>query len=222
MRRLSVGTLLVVVVAAGCGGSSDKTSGEAAKSGAKVVEDALKAANAASAVHMSGQFVIPNGSRHHIAGVDVVLVHGKGATGTYSLDGAKADVILTGGTAYQRAGSAFWKNAGIPVQLAGQWIKFPAQNAEFGSVARMTSDNDLFNQLTSEPRKPVNLGATTYKGQDVIAVISRDPVQNVTLYVAASGTPYPVAIKNNKSPADTFTFDRWNQPVAVTAPKGAV
>lgn len=66
-----------------------------------------------------------------------------------------------------------------------------------------------------------NHGATTYKGQSVVAIY--EPKKRSTLYVAASGTPYPVAYVKTKRPtAGKIMFDRWNQSVTLTAPKGAL
>jgi hypothetical protein len=41
--------------------------------------------------------------------------------------------------------------------------------------------------------------------------------------VAATGTPYPVALtKIGGKSSGAITFDEWNQPVTLTAPKGAL
>lgn len=54
-------------------------------------------------------------------------------------------------------------------------------------------------------------------------VAIRDTTQGGTLYVAASGTPFPVAVVKSKgSSAGGISFDQWNQPVKLTAPKGAL
>jgi hypothetical protein len=105
MPKLSFGALLLAVVfAAGCGGGggggSTQPSGEAAKPAEQVVADAVKAADAASSVHMSGQVV--DGGRQ--IGVDLSIVRDKGATGTLTLGGAGVDLIVIGNTAYIRGG----------------------------------------------------------------------------------------------------------------------
>jgi hypothetical protein len=224
MRWFSIGTLLVVIfAAAGCGGGGgggggNKPSGEAAKPAATVVADATKAAEAASSVHMSGQ--IATGGKQ--IGVDLSLARGKGATGTFTLGGSKVDLIVIGNKAYMRAGTDFWKQfsqaSGFAQLLADKWLAFPSDNAQLGSLTQVANAQALFAQLTSSHGKLANRGATTYKGQSVVAI--DDTTKHATLYVSASGTPYPVAIV--KTTAGAVTFDRWNQPVALTAPKGAL
>jgi hypothetical protein len=67
----------------------------------------------------------------------------------------------------------------------------------------------------------VNDGETTYHGQKVVAI--RDKTKGGTLYVAATGTPYPIAIVRSKTAnSGAVTFDDWNMSADVTAPKNAV
>jgi hypothetical protein len=232
MRGLSVGTLLVVVLlAAGCGGGSggggggstgsSQSSGEAAKPAKTVVADAVKAAGAASSLHMSGQ-VVASGRP---IGVDLSIVRGKGATGSFTLRGAKVDLVVIGKSAYIRAGSDFWKQysqaSGLVQLLAGKWLKFPANNSQLGPLLGPANEKALFNKLESHNDKLVNRGVTTYKGRSVVAIYGTK--KHGTLYVAASGTPYPVGLVKAKGKSSgTLTFDRWNQSVTLTAPKGAL
>jgi hypothetical protein len=42
------------------------------------------------------------------------------------------------------------------------------------------------------------------------------------VYIAASGKPYPVAILSpNWGAQGSVSFDEWNKPVPISAPKGA-
>jgi hypothetical protein len=225
MRGFSVGALLLAVVfASGCGGggSSTQASGEAAKPAKQVVADAVKAADAASSVHMSGQ-VVDGGQQ---IGVDLSIVRDKGATGTLTLGGAGVDLIVIGNTAYIRGGPDFWRRythvPGVSQVLANKWLKFSANNAQLGPLTALTDDRAFFDQLSATNGKVANRGATTYNGQSVVEIY--DSPQNGTLYVAAAGTPYPVALVkgSQSSTGGKVTFDQWNQPVALTAPKGAL
>jgi hypothetical protein len=227
MPKLSFGALLLAVVfAAGCGGGggggSTQPSGEAAKPAEQVVADAVKAADAASSVHMSGQVV--DGGRQ--IGVDLAIVRDKGATGTLTLGGAGVDLIVIGNTAYIRGGPDFWRRythvPGVSQVLANKWLKFSANNPQLGPLTALANDRALFNQLSATNGKVANRGAATYNGQSVVEIY--DSPQNGTLYVAAAGTPYPVALVkgSQSSTGGKVTFDQWNQPVALTAPKGAL
>jgi len=70
-----------------------------------------------------------------------------------------------------------------------------------------------FDGLSSFTGTPTNKGATTYNGQSVVAIDRGS--KSGTVYVAATGTPYPVAIV---SPGRSFTFDSRNKPVTLTPP----
>ena len=226
MRGFSVSALLVALLfVAGCGGgggggSNNQSSGEATKSANQVVKDAVDAAEAASSVHVAGQ-IVDSGEK---IGLDLTLVRDRGATGTATLRGAKVDVVLVGGSGYLRAGSDFWKQVPharfVAPLLADKWLKIPADNAQFGAFVDLGNDKKLFDKLKVHG-KLKNQGATTYKGQSVVAIY--DPKEHTTLYVAAAGTPYPVAIVKTQQPkAGALNFDGWNKSVTLSAPKGAL
>jgi hypothetical protein len=229
----AVVVLIAVLFAAGCGGgggggggssSAAPSSGEAAKPANAVVADASKAASDASSFHMTGQIH----SSGKLIGVDLSLVRGKGATGTLTVGGAKVDLVLIGNDGYMRASSDFWKQyagqaggSGFVQLLADKWIKFPGKSAQLGSLTGPLSAKSLFKSLTTSHGKLENQGETTYNGQRVVAI--HDTTKNATLYVAASGTPYPVRLVKTSEPnAGTVAFDHWNEPPTLTPPKGAL
>jgi hypothetical protein len=230
MRGFSVSAVLVAVLfAAGCGGgggggsSNSAPSGLAAKPAGVVVAQAAKAAQSASSFHMSGTI---HASGQEI-GVDLSLVRGKGATGTLTVGGAKVDLILAGNVGYLRGSPEFWKKyagqaggSGIAQLLQNKWLKFPAKSAQLGQLTGPANAKALFKSLTTNHGKFENQGETTYNGQSVVAI--KDTTKNGTLYVAASGTPYPAGLVKTGSEAGTITFDKWNEPVTLTAPKGAL
>jgi hypothetical protein len=228
MRSFSVAILLATVVfVAGCGGgggngggASTQSSALATKPPGVVVAAAAKAADSASSVHVSGAGT--QGGKP--ISLDLTFARGKGATGSISLNGAEFDLILIGNTAYIRAGSAFWKkyggpNAGVGQLLTNKWLKFSANNAQLGPLTRVANQTSFFKLLKSHG-KLENKGDTTFKGQSAVAI--DDTTQGGTLYVASSGTPYPLGITQSGSSSGTITFDKWNQPVTLTAPKGAL
>jgi hypothetical protein len=131
-----------------------------------------------------------------------------------------------------RASSAFWKHfaqqkgggaaASFAATLFGdKWLKFPAKNHQFQALTSPTKANSIFKSLTSNHGKLENQGEKTYKGQSVVAIT--DTTKGGTLYVAATGTPYPVALtKAGGKTGGAIKFGDWNQPVTLTAPKGAL
>jgi len=225
MRNVLVGTLLVVALAvAGCGGGSSPSggggdNGEASKSASQVLSDAVKAADGASSLHMTGS-VNSNGKQ---IGIDLSVAKNKGAKGSLTLGGADVQLVVVGTNGYLKAGSAFWnqfagsQGAMIVQLLAGRWLKFPVNNAQFQPLVAFSSPKALFDQLKSGVDSTLkNNGAKTYKGQSVVAL--DDGAQNGTLYVSATGTPYPVALVKSGSGGGTITFGDWSQPVSLTAP----
>jgi hypothetical protein len=207
--RFLAGTLLVVVFAvAGCGGAS----------GDGPFHDSVSAADAASAFHMVGQ--VTSGGQP--IGVDMTVVKGKGSTGSLTINGEKVDLRIVGSYSYMKAGSGFWKRVGgkaggAAAQLfAGKWIKFKSTDPQFGPLAGIASES-VFDKLPSEGYG--DAGTTTYKGRSVKDL----EASNGHVYVAATGTPYPVALVETQSDSKgTITFDRWNKPVVLTAPPGAI
>lgn len=210
MRSLLGGMLLVVAFAvSGCGGGS----------GDGLFSDSIAAAKAASAFHMSGR-VTDNEQR---IGLDMMVVKGKGATGSMTVEGEKVGLLIEGSYSYMKAGSGFWrkvggKSGGVAAQLfAGKWIKLKTTDPQFGPLAGIASKS-VFDTLPSSGYTDVGtFTSTTYKER-----VTALDVSNGRLFVAATGTPYPVALVETQPQSGSITFDRWNKPVVLTAPAGAI
>jgi hypothetical protein len=230
MRALLAGLLLGVAFAtAGCGGGSSSggsSNGEASKSGQHVLADAVKAADAANSMHMSGH--VNEGSGQQV-GVDLTIVKGKGAMGSLTIHGQTVDLVVVGSQGYLKAGAAFWKYFAGPALppgtiahvLQGKWLNFPTSDADFALLTGL-ANSTIFDRMSASAGSGVvtNKGATTYNGHSVVDIFGGD--QNGSLYVAATGTPYPVAIARTGTAAGSaITFDNWNKSVTLTAPSGA-
>ncbi len=216
-RRLPIGLLALVAVLAGCGGS--KSNGEAEKPAAQVVADAKAAALAAKSVHVAGSIT----DAGQPLTLDLDLARDKGGKGTMSESGLAFEIIRVGDRAYIRGSDAFLKKfagaAGAQL-LHGKWLQGSATSGDLSALAPLTDIGKLMNGALGGHGKLRNAGETQYKGQKVVAI--EDRTKNGTLYVAATGTPYPVAIVGDKSQAGTVTFDNWNESVSIVAPKGAI
>ena len=223
MRAFLAGTLLVLAfAAAGCGGGSSPSgstntsgNGEASKPAQQVVIDAVNAAKAASSFHMSGQ--IAAGLQ---IGVDLTIEKGKGAKGSLTVFGHKVDAVVIGNDAYLKADPALWTQVGLAGAPRGKWLKFPTTDPRIRNFIGIANSTSLFDQLASTHGTITNKGATTYKGQSVVEIF--DSTKNATLYVAFTGTAYPVALVKAGAAGSTLAFDNWNMSVTVTAPSGAV
>jgi hypothetical protein len=160
-------------------------------------------------------------------GVDLSIVKDQGATGSMTIGGKKVNLVVVGGEGYMKGDSAFWSQFGgsagamIAQLLQGKWLKFPVNNSQFHPIVAFASAKAIFDQLKSGADSHlVNQGATTYKGQSVVAL--NDGAKKGTFYVAATGTPYPVALVKTGSSAGTITFSAWNEPVTLTAPSDVI
>lgn len=216
MARRATLALLVVLALAGCGGGS-KSNGEAGKSAAQVVADAQSAAENATIVHVVGSG-IDNGKPLKL---DLWIGNGRGK-GHLEEGGLAFDLVRLGDTVYIKGGPAFWKSfggAGAAQLLADKWVKAAASNSELASLTPLTDKKKFFAGILGQHGKIENRGETDYKGQKAVEI--RDTTQGGSLYVAAEGTPYPVALQGGKQQGDV-AFSDWDASESIEAPKGAL
>ena len=216
MRR-ALSVLLFAMLLAGCGSSGTKDNGEGTKAAAQVVADAKAASVGASTVHISGA----GQTGGEPLKLDLYLVAGKGGRGRLTVNGLTFQIIRVRGKAYFKGSSSFWRNFGgaaAAALLQGRWLEAPATTGRFSSFTPLTDIGKLFNLVFSITDRLRNDGVKTVGGVKVVAI--RDTSKAGTLYVAATGTPYPVAIRQQGN--GELTFDGWNAPVSLAAPKSAV
>jgi hypothetical protein len=219
-RRFSTGVLALVLLAAlaaGCGGGAS-SNGEAAKSATAVFNDARRAAVAAKTVHVAGSL----NDAGKTLDLDLVLAHGKGK-GTMAESGLSFEIVRIGDAAYIKGTDAFLRQfagAAAAQLFHDKWLKGPISSGALASLAPLTDIVQLFNGAFGTHGKLANKGETTFQGQKVIAI--KDASDGSTLYVAATGTPYPVAATEGGKSKGSITLDHWNDSVSIDAPKGAV
>jgi hypothetical protein len=222
MRVSALALVLTAAFLAGCGGhgKAGKPNGEESKPAPRVLADAKAAATSASSAHVTGS-IVSDGTPITL---DLTMASGKGAKGSMSTSGLEFDLIRIGDTAYIRGSDDFYKHfagAAVAQLLHGKWLKASVVQGRFRSLAPLTSIGVLFAKISSGHGKLANDGKKTYKGEEVVAI--RDTSDNSKLYVAATGTPYPVAlVGGKKSQSGTITFGDWNESVSLSAPKGAI
>jgi hypothetical protein len=225
-RRLSplLGVLLAALLAlllAACGGGSSSSSGNgvADKSPAAIIAATKAAADGAKSVHVSGSLV----SGGSPITLDMNLLAGKGGRGQLSQDGLSFELIEVGGTVYIKGSQAFYKHIGGSAAaqlLQGKWLKAPASSADFASLGQLTNLRALVDQTLSDHSSLSNSGTSTVKGQKVVGIT--DKSKGGTLYIAATGKPYPVEIAKSGSGTGSITFDSWDEPLTLSAPANAI
>jgi hypothetical protein len=222
-RRLSrrwapaLGALALAI--AGCGSSSPSGNGLASKSPDAIVAAAKEAATHAATVHISGSTV----SGNRPISLNMELVAGKGAKGHLTVGGLGIDIVEVEHAFYLNGSPAFYRSvagAAAAQLLQGKWLKAPANSGEFASLAQLTNLTTLLGSSLSSHGTLAKGAETTIGGQRAIPI--HDTTRGGTLYVAATGTPYPLEISKSGSEAGTVTFGEWNKPVTLTPPAGAI
>ena len=221
IRRLlpSLGPLLAVVVLGGCGSSSSAGNGIASKSPAQIVAAAKAAADGAATVHIAGRIV----SGGKPLAIDMQLVKGKGGRGRITLEGVSIDLVRVGGAVYINGSQAFYQRiagAAAAKLLQGKWLKAPENSGNFASLASLTDLAKLIDTTLTSHGRLARDGTKTIEGQKVIAV--NDVSQGGTLYVAVTGSAYPIEVVKDGGSGGKIIFDRWNKPVTLTAPANAI
>ncbi len=216
----ATGILLALAVSAlgGCGGSSGN--GVASKSPTEILAAAKAAADSASAVHVSGSSV--TGGTPIV--LDLSLVAGKGGRGRLSENGLSFELIEIDGTIYINGSPAFYSHFAGPAAaqlLHGKWLKASTSNTSFAGLSSLTDLRKLLDAaLSSSHGSLTKVGTSTVNGQSAVGV--KDTTQNGILYVATTGSAYPLEITKGGASGGTITFSEWNKPVTLTAPTNAV
>jgi hypothetical protein len=180
----------------------------------------IAAAKSARTVHVVATG-IPNGGSS--IGFDLHLVAGKGGGGTLTLGKQRIDILRLGKVAYFRARAAFWQQTAgkAAAQLfAGRWVKMPSSTNGFASFTELTDISAFFTGILSSHGK-LTLGARkTIGGVRAIGIVDHSNGGG-TLWVAARGTPYPVALTPPSGPG-TVAFEGWNAPARLAVPSNAI
>ena len=214
--------LAVVIFAAalaGCGSSSPTGNGVASKSPIEIVASAKAAAAGAASAHVAGSIV----DAGKPISLDMELVAGKGGKGRISLEGLGIDLIQVNGTVYINGSPAFYRRVAGPAAaqlLQGKWLKAPASSGNFSSLASLTNLGKLIDTTLASHGKLASAGSTTVAGQQAVGVA--DLSKGGTLYVASTGSPYPLEIVKTGAGGGKIVFDRWNKAVTLAAPANAV
>ncbi|MHB1538313.1 MAG: LolA-like protein [Solirubrobacteraceae bacterium] len=218
-RKIPIAVCVTAVSAAlaGCGGSSGN--GIEAKSASAIVSAALRAAETAKTVHVSGSGKAEGSSVR----VDLKIDGAAGAVGTITKGSLSVRLIRVGSRAYINGGAAFYERYGgseAAKLFKGRWLEASATKGEAAALSDLTSLKSLLSGIRPEAGS-LKKGATQrVDGVETIAVT--DAAKHGTLYVATSGKPYPVAIEKEGAEGGRFNFSEWEKPVSVTAPTNTI
>jgi len=211
--------LVLCLILAGCGGSSSSGNGVESKSPTEILEASKAAASKATSVHIEGTIA----SSGKPVSLNMELLADKGGQGTISQEGFTIKLIQTNGAVYINGSAAFYNHVGGAAAaqlLQGKWLKAPANSGELASLAELTNLSKLVDTALSGHGTLAKSGTATIGGQKAIGL--KDTTKGGTLYVATTGSPFPLEITKGGSESGKVVLDRWNQPVTLTPPAGAI
>jgi hypothetical protein len=199
-------------------GSNAAPGGKAAKTPAQILAGAERAVATASSVRLVAVGV----SGGKPLRLDLELVAGRGGEGSVTDGGYTFRIVRLGTHAYFEAGAAFWRKfAGSlgPQLFQGRWIEASATSGQLASFTPLTSMRTFINGALSSHGTLAIGKTTTIGGRPALRLI--DTTQGGSLYLAATGAPYPLEITANGG-AGTIRFESWNQAFPTTPPKNAL
>jgi hypothetical protein len=219
-RALRIAALATVSVLAlaGCGGSGGTgAKPEPAKPAALILRDARAAVASATSVHLAG----------HVTSTTAVTLDlhlsRAGGSGTVSSKGLAFRVTRIKNAVYFTGSRAFYRHftnaAGIAL-LNGRWLKVPPSDRRFIAFTRLTDMRTLLEQVLKPTGIVAKVGTRTIDGVRVIGL--RDDTHRGTLYVSATGVPYPVEVVTSGAHPAVVRFDHWDQQIRLRAPAGPV
>lgn len=217
LALIALSSVLTAGLLAACGGSSSEN-GVASKSPDEIVTAASNAVNQASSMHVAGSIV----SSGVPLSLNLNLVSGKGGRGEMSESGLVFRIVDVGQTIYIQGTPAFWQHFGGAAAarvLSGRWLKAPA-SGQFASIAELTNMQALMSQLLRSHGSLSKGSVTTVRGKKAVAV--SDKTRGGTLYIAATGHPYPIEIRKLGDSGGQIVFDRFNQQVSLAPPTNAI
>jgi hypothetical protein len=207
----------MAVVLAGCGGSSSGN-GIESKTPDQILEATKAAASTATSVHIKGSIV----SAGKPVSLDMELLAGKGGKGTISQEGFTIQLVQTGGAVYINGSAAFYQHvsgSAAATLLQGKWLKAPANSGELASLAELTDLSKLIDAALANHGTLSKGSTTTIEGTKAVTLHDN---RGGTLYVAATGKPYPLEIAKSGKEGGRVVFNRWDEPVTLEAPAGAI
>jgi hypothetical protein len=219
-RAVSAGVLCLALITAlaGCGSSDN---GVASKSASQILAATTAAAQSSNSVRVSTRSTVGGGTAKLTMSASLAKDHGHARL---ALAGIGVEAIRAGETLYIKGNDRFdaqlERTFGVKVP-ARTWLKGPAS----GTLGRIGSFIDMSRELPLilSVSGPVTKGATTtVDGQPAIELKEVAKLYTGTLYVATTGTPYPIKLVKTGRETGKTVFSGWNDPVTVTPPKNAV
>jgi hypothetical protein len=211
------------VFLAGCGGSSQE--GITTEPAAQILAASVNAARNARSVQVTSRSRLGRTP----ADFELQLAGEEGGRARSTVGDSHGEVIRVGDTVYLKAGQILAqrleKTTGAHV-TPGTWLQLPATNAQVASSAFLTKPDGELIYLLKTPTLSLTKGPiVTIDGQKAIELKTQGKLYTGKIYVAATGTPYPIEIVRYRARqgegASRTTFVGWNKPVSLPPPPKA-
>jgi hypothetical protein len=217
MRRL-LAVACASVLVAGCGSSGSKSNGEAAKTPDQIIADVKSAVSSANSVHITGA----GDTNGRPLSFDLHLTR-NGGVGHIQLGGLGFDIARIGPKLYFKGDKQFVSHYAGPAAaelIAGKWFYVRPSVTGFESFKPLTDMVAFTNQILSSHGK-LEKGATrTIGGQETVEV--KDTSGGGSLFIATTGSAYPIQLEAGNGNTGSLTFTDWNKAVALAAPQDPI
>ncbi len=227
----------------GGGSAGGSASAFAGKSPEQILDEVVAALRGVRSYHVEGRVVDEDGPGSFAGDIST-----SGPSQLrFEQGGQRFQIIVIGADTYMRANGAFWrKQAGGSGQvvrlLADKWVKSRARAGDLREVFDELSPRTLANCLTKEHGKLSNKGSGKVGDQDTIVLHDDGDAPGGApgdLHVATTGKPFPLrAVQtgpqrsgkssdpkcqdDNETKESDIALSRFDEPVRISAPKGAV
>jgi hypothetical protein len=195
---------------------------EADKSARRILADASRALRRADSVAIAG--TVSRGTEQ--ISLDIVVTHGSGG-GTITAEGMTFQIITAPPDVYLKANAATWAQASggneiVAQLLADNWLKTTTDDEDFAEDLRLF-DITYWAKQAMQPTGTLTKGSVTnFQGQAAIPLEDEDGPKSGTLYVAATGRPYPLAIVGTGAQQGQVTFSDYGSASVPPPPTDAI
>ncbi|MBL1085530.1 hypothetical protein JK359_26790 [Streptomyces actinomycinicus] len=207
------------MVLSGCGGDDDPdagTNGVGKLPAAQIQAKTRSAADAASAVRLSGT-VVTSGRTYRL---DMQL-KADGGTGSVTSQGATFKLLRIGEQLYLKADADFWNHAdgndGATGKLDGKYVKVPQGDPAYKKFSGFTDKAVLLEGLLTLHGSLAADGHHADQSGTRTIRITGDKGSGGTLDVSLEGKPYPLRLVRAGG-AGTLRFSDWGKDFTVTQP----
>jgi hypothetical protein len=227
-RRIAEGAALVIttLLLSGCilapsdpgppsssprASATPSSTGIEALSAAKILDRAIRTTKTATSVRVTGS------DRDHgdTVSVDLRFAGRHRASGHIRLNRQRVDVVRIRSAVYVSGNARFWRSSTGEQDVSpftGKYLKTSTHDKDFGDLLSLVRLPDLLADVADPTGQVAKRTRTTYHGTPAIPLVDEG---SGTLYVAATGKPYVLALRTD---GERLEFTDYGRKVAVHAP----